>query len=194
VWYGEYLTALGRFDQALTEMDRAFETAPLSPVVNLSLAARFYYARQLPQAVEQSQKTLALDQAFVPAHTLLARVYTQQGSQTQALAEFKKALEISGGDTDELAALGYGYAAARQDSDAKKVLVELKDRAQQTYVQPLGMASIHLALGQKDQAMNRLRAAFNDRSTGLVYLKVDPVFDPLRADARFVDLLRRMGM
>jgi Tfp pilus assembly protein PilF len=96
--------------------------------------------------------------------------------------------------TDELAALGYGYAAPRQDSDAKKVLDELKDRAQQTYVQPLGMASIHLALGQKDQAMDWLQAAFNNRSTGLVYLKVDPVFDPLRADARFVDLLRRMGM
>jgi TolB-like protein/Flp pilus assembly protein TadD len=194
VCYGEYLTALGRFDQALTEMDRAFETAPLSPVVNLSLAARSYYARQFPEAVEQSQKTLALDQAFVPAHTLLARVYTQQRSQKQALTEFKKALEISGGGTDELAALGYGYAAARQDSDAKKVLDELKDRAQQTYVQPLGMASIHLALGQKDQAMDWLQAAFNNRSTGLVYLKVDPVFDPLRADARFVDLLRRMGM
>src|ERR1035441_494145 len=77
-------------------MDRAFETAPLSPVVNLSLAARSYYARQFPEAVEQSQKTLALDQAFVPAHTLLARVYTQQRSQKQALTEFKKALEISG--------------------------------------------------------------------------------------------------
>jgi tetratricopeptide (TPR) repeat protein len=194
VWYGEYLTALGRFDQATAEMSRAFETSPMLPVVNLALAQRAYYARQYSQAVELSQKTLALDQAFVPAHSLLARAYAQQGSATQALAEFQKALDASGGDTNELAAQGYGFATAHQEAAAKKVLEELKQRSQQTYVQPLWIATVQVAIGQKDQALDSLQAAFDDRSAGLVFLKVDPVFDVLHGDARFAGLLKRMGL
>jgi serine/threonine-protein kinase len=194
VWYGEYLTALGRFDQATAEMSRAFETSPMLPVVNLALAQRAYYARQYSQAVELSQKTLALDQAFVPAHSLLARAYAQQGSATQALAEFQKALDASGGDTNELAAQGYGFATAHQEAAAKKVLEELKQRSQQTYVQPLWIATVQVAIGQKDQALDSLQAAFDDRSAGLVFLKVDPVFDVLHGDARFAGQLKRMGL
>jgi serine/threonine-protein kinase len=194
VWYGEYLTALSRFDPANAEMNRAFETSPMLPVVNLALAERAYYARQFPRAVELSQKTLALDQAFVPAHGLLARAYIQQGSAAQALAEFQKALEASGGDTNELAAQGYGFASAHQEAAAAKVLDELKQRSQQTYVQPLWIATVQVALGRKDQALDSLQSAFDDRSAGLVFLKVDPVFDSLRADARFTALLTRMGL
>jgi len=194
VWYGEFLTALSRFDQAANEINRAFETSPMSPVVNLATAARSYYARQYAQAVEQCQKTLALDQGFIPAHSLLARVYSQQGSSPQALAEFQKALDASGGDTNDLAAQGYGYATAHQTAEARKVLEDLKQRAQQTYVQPLSIAAIHVALGQKDQSLDALQTALDDRSVGLVFLKVDPVFDLLHSDARFTSLLKRMGM
>ena len=193
VWYGEYLIATGHPDQAAAEVNKAFENSPMSPVVNLAVASRSYYARQYGPAIEQAQKTLALDQAFNPARSLLARAYAQQGSQTQALAEFKKALDASGGDTNELAGLGYGYAVAHQEAEAKKVLDDLKERSQQTYVQPLWLAEIQLALGQKDQALDRLQAAFDDRSAGLVFLKVDPAFDGLHSDSRFTDLLRRMS-
>jgi serine/threonine-protein kinase len=194
VWYGEYLTAVSRFDQASTEMNRAFETSPMLPVVNLALAERAYYAHQYPQAVELAQKTLALDQAFVPAHGMLARSYTQRGTTDQALAEFKKALDASGGDTNELAAQGYGFAAAHQEGAARKVLDELKQRSQQTYVQPLWIATVQVAIGQRDQALDSLQTAFDDRSAGLVFLRVDPVFDALHNDARFAGLLKRMGL
>jgi TolB-like protein/Tfp pilus assembly protein PilF len=194
VWYGEFLSALGRFDQAATEMNRALETSPMLPVVNLAVAERAYYARQFPQAVELSQKTLALDQAFVPAHSMLARAYARQGATAQALAEFQKALDLSGGDTNELAAQGYEFAAAHQETEAKKILDELKQRSQQTYVQPLWIATVQVGLDQKDQALDSLQVAFDDRSAGLVFLKVDPVFDPLRGDSRFGALLKRMGM
>ena len=194
IWYGAYLTALSRFDQATAELNRAIEAAPMLPTVNLALAERAYYAHQWAQAVELSQKTLALDQNFVPAHSLLARAYAQQDAAAQAQAEFQKALDLSGGDNNELAAQAYGFAAAHKEADAKKLLDDLKQRAQQTYVQPLWIARIQVTLGQKDQALDSLQQAVDDRSANLVYLKVDPAFTPLQSDARFTALVKRMGM
>ena len=70
----------------------------------------------------------------------------------------------------------------------------MKERSQQTYVQPMWLAVIHVALGEKDQAFDWMQKAFEDRSAWLVYLKVDPLFDPVRSDPRFTDLLRRVGL
>src|SRR6185369_17220240 len=156
--------------------------SPMLPVVNMALAGRAYYARQYPKAEELSQKTISLDRTCGPAHDLLARTYVQQGPIDKALAEFSRALEASGGDTNQLAAEGYGFAMAHREADARKVLAELKQRSQQTYVQPLWIATVQVAIGQKDQALDSLQSAFDDHSAGLVYLKVDPVFDSLHTD------------
>jgi serine/threonine protein kinase/Tfp pilus assembly protein PilF len=193
-WYGEYLMVLGRFDEAQREMTRALELNPVSPVINLALGSRFYYAHQYPLAVDQIQKTLDGEPAFVPAHVALGRTWQQSGKQNEAIAEFRKALDLSQGDTNELAWLGQGYAAAHQDAEARKILSDLKERGQQTYVQPLALALIHTLLGEKDQAFDWLQRAFEDHSTGLVYLKVDPAWDRLRGDSRFADLQARVGL
>jgi hypothetical protein len=111
-----------------------------------------------------------------------------------ALGEFRRALYLSQGDNNELAWLGQGYAAAHREADARKTLAELKERAQQTYVQPIAVALIHGLLNERDQAFDWLQRAFDDRSTGLVYLKVDPVWDGLRNDPRFAGLQSRVGL
>jgi serine/threonine protein kinase/tetratricopeptide (TPR) repeat protein len=193
-WYGELLMAQGHSDRAQEEMTRAYQLDPLSPVLSLALGYRFYYARQYAQAIEQCQKVLSMDASFVPAHVYLGRSYQQKPSLPEALAEFKKALQISEGDTNELAALGQAYAVAHQESEARKILDQLKERSQQTYVQPMWIAVIHVGLGEKDQAFDWMQKAYDDRSAWLVYLKVDPLFDPVRNDPRFADLLRRVGL
>ena len=193
-WYGEYLMVLGRFDESLAEMNRASELNPLSPALNLALGYRFYYAHRYPEAIDQIQKTLAMDARFVPAHVYLGRSYEQKGTYSEAVAEMRKAFDLSEGDTNELAALGHSYALSRQDAEAKKILDQLKERSQQTYVQPSLIAVIQLALGDKNQAFDWLQKAYEDRSAGLLYLKVDPAFDGVRSDPRFVDLLRRVGL
>jgi eukaryotic-like serine/threonine-protein kinase len=193
-WYGEYLMVLGRFDEAHTEMNRASELNPLSPALNLALGYRFYYAHEYPQAIDQIQKTLAMEATFVPAHVYLGRAYEQKGTYPVAIAEMRKALDLSEGDTNELAALGHAYAVSHQDAEAKKILDQLKERSQQTYVQPSLIALIHVGLGDKNQAFDWLQKAYEDRSAGLLYLKVDPAFDSVRSDPRFVDLLHRVGL
>jgi serine/threonine-protein kinase len=160
----------------------------------VALGYRFYYARKLPDAIEQCQKTAAMDSAFAAAHVCLGRAYLQKPSPAEAVAEFRKALQLSDGDTNDLAALGLALAASRQPAEARKILDQLKDRSQQTYVQPMWPAVIHIALGESDQAFDWMRRAYEDRSAWLVYLKVDPLFDSVRQDARFADLMRRVGL
>jgi tetratricopeptide (TPR) repeat protein len=193
-WFGEYSMVRGRFDDALTEMNRAHDLEPFSLIINLALGYRFYYAGQYEQAIEQCQRTLAMDSSFIPAQLFLARAYEEKNMYPEAIAEFRKALEFSGDGTNELAALGHAYAVAHQQTEARKILKDLKERSQQTYVQPMWIAAIHLGLGEKDQAIDWLQKAYEDRSVWLVYLKVDPFFAPLRSDPRFVDLLRRVGL
>jgi TolB-like protein/thioredoxin-like negative regulator of GroEL len=192
--YGDYLLALGRFDDALAEFNRAHELDPSSPVTNLALGMRFYYARDYPRAIEQCQQTSTAEPLFVPAHVCLGRPYEQKGSYPEAIAELQKALDLSGGDTNQVAALGRAYAVSGQTKDALKTLTELNTRSQQTYVQPAWVAVIHVAMGDTDQAFGWLEKAFADQSTSLVLLKVDPAFDPVRKDLRFVDLVKRVGL
>ena len=194
LWYGEYLSASGRFDEALSELNRALEQNPLSTDVNLALGYRSYYARQYPQATEQAQKVLGMDATFVPAHVLLGRAYAQRSIFADATAEFRKALDLSEGDTNDLAALGYAQALSRQEGEARKTLDELKKRSQDTYVQPMWLAVIELGLGEKNQAFDYMEKAYSDRSAWLVNLKVDPFFDSVRSDPRFADLQRRVGL
>ncbi|MBV8906364.1 MAG: tetratricopeptide repeat protein [Acidobacteriia bacterium] len=194
VWYSDFLSAMGRFDEAQTELNRAAETSPLSPVVNLAIASRSYYARQYPAAIEQSQKTLAMDPSFASAHLLLGRAQLQNGDFPAATAELQKALELSEGDNNELAAVAYGNALAHRPAEARKILEDLNTRSRQTYVQPLALATIYIGLGERNAAFDMLSKAYEDRSAGLVYLKVDPVFDPISSDPRFADLVRRIGL
>jgi serine/threonine-protein kinase len=193
-WYGEYLMVQGRFDEAQAEMNRASELNPLSPALSLALGYRFYYAHQYPAAIEQIQKTLAMDAKFVPAHVYLGRAYEQKGTYPEAISEMRKALDLSEGDTNELAALGHTFAVSHQEGEAKKILDQLKERSQQTYVQPSLIAVIHAGMGDKNQAFDWLQKAYDDRSAGLLYLKVDPAFDSVRSDSRFLDVLRRVGL
>jgi serine/threonine protein kinase/tetratricopeptide (TPR) repeat protein len=193
-WYAEYLMALSRFDEALTEMNRAHELDPLSQVTNLAPGLRQYYSKQYQPAINVFQKTVASDALFVPAHVYLGRAYEQAGVNRDAIAEFRKALDLSEGDTNELAALGHAYAVSHQESEARKILQQLTDRAQQTYVQPTWVAVIHIGLGENDQAFDWLQRAYEDRSAWLVNLKIDPFFDPVRSDQKFTDLVRRVGL
>ena len=185
---------MGRSEEAQVEMNRALEIEPVSLVINRAVASNYYFARQYDRAIAQCRKAILMDPTFNGARIFLGRALEQSGARAEAITEFQKALELSDGNSNELAALGHAYALAGKRDEAMKILTELKERSKQTYVQPGWIAVIHIALGMNDQAFEWLQKAFEDRSGWLIYLKVDPLFDPIRSDPRFTDLVRRVGL
>ena len=191
-WYANLLTSLGRWDEALREVRRAQELDPLSLIISGALGWISYFARQFDETIERCHKTLEMDPDFVLAHLWLGMAYEQKGILEEAIAEFQRAIALSGSGTETLAALGHAYAVSGNRAHARTVLDQLRALASQKYVSPYRLSAIHVALGEVRQAFEWLERACEEKSHWLVFLKVDPVFDPLRSDPRFQDLLRRV--
>lgn len=191
-WYGEHLALMGRFDEGIAEIQRAQEIDPLSLIINTDLGASFSRARQYDQAIEQLRKTLEMDPNFERAYAFLAYAYAQKGMCQEAVAAAQKRRQLNPG-ADSLAGLGQIYATCGKRGEAENIIAKLKKLSKHQYVSPLGFTVIYTALGEKDQAFAWLEKSCAEREVG-VNLKTDPIFDPLRSDPRFADLLRRVGL
>jgi len=189
-----YLAAMGRFDEALREMKRAQELDPLSVEKIAGIGEILYFQRQYDQAIEQYRKALEMDPNSGFVHWALGRPLTAQGKYDEAIVEFQKAIPLSGDSPDEPAELARAYALSGRRDQAQKILEELKRQSDHKHVAPTVMAAIYGALGDKAQAFASLNKAFNERDFLLVLLNVEPMFDPLRSDSRFVELSRRVGL
>ena len=193
-WYGNsVLSILGRFDEAIAEGKQAQDLDPISLVINMDLGDTFIYARQYDKAIEQLQKTVEMDRNWYSVRLGLGLAYESKGSFTEAIAEYQKATQLDG-DPYALAYLGHAYGASGDNENASKVLEQLKEIAKQRAVSPFSFALVCVGLGQSEQAVEWLEKSFQERAFADVgYIKVDPRFDSLRSNPRFVELLRRMG-
>jgi TolB-like protein/Tfp pilus assembly protein PilF/tRNA A-37 threonylcarbamoyl transferase component Bud32 len=192
-WYSLFLAAMGRHDEALAEIKLAHELDPLSLIINEALGWPFYLARQYDQAIEQYERTLEMEPNFTPTYYDLGRAYLHKGRLKDAIRVHRKLVELSGGQWNAKAALGHTYAVAGKQEAARKILSELVALSNRSYVSPYDIARIYAGLGDKDEALAWLEKAYQERNNYLIYLKVDPDFDPLRSDPRFDDLLHRLG-
>jgi serine/threonine-protein kinase len=191
-WYALHLMAMERFDEASTQLKLAQELEPLSLSINVSIGLPFYWSRRHDQATEQFKKTLEMDQTFSLGHVLLGQAYVQMGMHDEAIAELQEARRLD--NTPQVKAiLGYAYAVSGRNSEALRMLTELDQLAACRYVSPYFRALIYAGLGEKTQAFAWLDKAYEERNEWLVWLKVDPKLDSLRADPRFADLLHRVG-
>jgi Flp pilus assembly protein TadD len=146
------------------------------------------------QAIEQLKKTLELDKSFVMARHYLGQAYERKGMYQEAIAELQKVRDLYGQSQIASGLLGHAYAVTGLRVEAQKIVGKLKEQSQREYVWPYNMAIIHVALGDKEQAFESLEKACEDGSEDLIYLNVDPTFDPLRSDPRFTALVRRIGL
>jgi eukaryotic-like serine/threonine-protein kinase len=192
--YGMYLALIGQFDRAMIELKQAQKLDPLSPWISADLGLVFYVARRYDEAIQQFQETLEIDQNFAQAHLNLGFAYEQKGMYEGAIVEMRKAVSLSGDRTKFVGYLGYAYAVAGKRTEAQKMIDEWKAASSQGYASPYHLARIYTGLGEKDQAFNWLEKAAQERYSSMVWLRVDPLWDPLRSDPRFADLLRRVGL
>jgi serine/threonine protein kinase/tetratricopeptide (TPR) repeat protein len=195
-WHSLALESLRHSEEAIAEQKRALELDPLSLINNRILGLDFYYARQYDQAIEQEQATLKMDPNFFFVHMQMGLAYVQKSMYKEGIAECEKELLINPRHPYALSALGYAHAVAGKGADAQKILDQLSAISEQKYVPAISRVGIYVGLGNKEKAFDWLAKAYEDRSVGssFVMLKLDPVYDPLRSDPRFADLLRRMNL
>ncbi len=189
-----YLMAIGRTQESIAEMNRARDLEPLSISTNFSLGWRLYMARQYDQAIEQLRNTIEMDPNFALSHLVLGQAYEQKKSYDQAVAEFQKAASISHDSVPAIPALGHAYAIAGRKPETQNALDQLLEKSKKQYVSPFYVAIVYAGLNDNEQALDWLEKAYEDRSNGIVFLKVDPQRDALRSNPRFQNLLKRLAL
>ena len=193
--YAYYLAAQARLDEAMAEARRARDIDPLSPRRNTSVAGILFYARRPAEAIPELQRALSLNSGFATAHFGLGRSYAALKDFTEAIAAIERSLE-PGREVGRLAELARIYADAGRPTDARRVLDEILARTttSSARVSPDTLAYVYVALGEYDRAFDLLQQAVADRSSGLLWLKVDPRVDAIRHDSRFAALVSRVGL
>ncbi len=186
------LMAMGRFDEAIAEGRRAEELDPLSPVISMDLGANLTRARRFDEAIAQLSRTLTLDPNFYAARYALGTADHAKGNYADAIAEFRKALALD--DDPWVKALpARSWVESGQRDEAARILAELQSEALHRYVTSAAFALVFAALGEKDKAFVWLEREISERASRPPLFSVNPVFDDLRDDPRFQDLLRRIA-
>lgn len=192
--YAALLAATGRSAQALKEIRRAMELDPLSLSTNVELAWNYYVSRDFDAAMRQSWKTLVLEPTFSPAQNTLGLAYEQLNMYEEAITELQNACVCSDRHPAAIAALGHANAAAGRHNEAAEAVGELDQLSQSRYVSPYWRSIACLGLGQIDAALAWVETACEEHDVWLVWLKVEPRFDPLRSQSRFTRALAELGL
>ncbi|HWC76723.1 MAG TPA: protein kinase, partial [Blastocatellia bacterium] len=193
-WYALDLAGMGRIDEALEMMKRAQDLDPLSLIISLNVARVYYFARDYDRAIEQCRKALEMFPDFALALRRLGQAYSQKQMYPEAIEAFRSAIENSHNDSETMAALAHTFALSGRPEEAERILSDMMEMSKTLYVSPYSVARVHTGLGDKEQALDWLEKACEQRHGILAYLKVEPVFDPLRSEPRFIGLLRKMGL
>jgi serine/threonine-protein kinase len=193
-WYAWLLMALDRRDEALSEGRAALELDPVSVSVRRSMGWLNHYAGHSNAAVQHLTRAVEMDPTASENHRVLGVAYAQAGMYDDAEASFEEAMALSVRSVYAVAGLGYLYALRGQKREAEGTLAELQTRAQTEYVSPVALVTVHVALGNIDDALTWLRRAHEERRGWMAYLKVEPLLDPLRANMEFTKLLQAMQL
>ena len=188
--YSRFLASRRRMDEAIAQIGRAVDLDPLSLSLQANRALLDYFAGSYGEAETRLRTVLRSDSTDVLALWGLALVAEQQGRMDEAIALLTPISDVS---LNRKASLGHAYAAAGRTGEAKRVLAELRTAAKGKYVPAYYFALVHGGLGERDEALRALERAYEERSTVLAYLLIDPRLAPLREEPRFVALAERLG-
>ena len=191
-WYAWHLSLMGRYPEAIVEMKKAQNLDPLSLIIQADLAELLVIAHQYDESIQESRKAIEMDPNFAMAHNQLGQAYLQKKMNEPAVAQLQMAVQLSDGSPTCVANLARAQSASGNKSEALKLLAELKKRSNASYSHGSEIAAVYAGLGDANQAMSWLEKAYDERFNPGVLLR--PGFDPLRSDARFQDIVRRVGL
>jgi TolB-like protein/Flp pilus assembly protein TadD len=184
----------GRHAEAIPEIDRGCALDPLSPITKTMGATFRFQARQFDAVAPALQKVLELDPNFWVAHIVFTKLYLHEGRYEEALASAMKARESSAGNTEAISLIGQTYGVMGRRDEAEKILAELQALSARKFVPPYNFATVYIGLGEMQAALDWLEKAYNVRDVHMIFLGVEPKWDPLRSHPRFESLLRRVGL
>jgi len=200
-WYASYLMQMGKFSQAKTEIEEAHKLDPLSPIISSNTGLYSYYEHNYDDAIVKYKLTLQSDPDFWVARHYLALAYVQKGMHDDAIRELRSLIkapasgpvpdEVVASETEASASLGFVYGMAGKRAEAEDIIKKLERLAQRRYVSALYFAIVYAGLKDNDHAIEFLNKAYDDRHPGLVLIRIEPMFDALRSDERFKQLVKR---
>jgi DNA-binding winged helix-turn-helix (wHTH) protein/TolB-like protein/tetratricopeptide (TPR) repeat protein len=192
-FYAHLLSNTGRHAEALAKIKRAREIEPLNLRINALEGLFLLHAGQIDEAIDRLQKTLELEPNYRLANMFAARAYTEKGMYPEANAASRKAREISGGGTESVAFGVYPLVQSGKTAEAQAALDELLNLSNERYVPPYNLALVYNALGESEKALDYLERSFAEKDVRMVFLKVEPKWNNLRNEPRFITLMQRMN-
>ena len=193
-WHAINLMVMGRAEESLAAIRRALEIDPLSIPINTEYGVLLYFARRYDEALAQYHKLRQMEPDRASIENGIAGIYMTKGLIREALTHFENYKNSYPNEPHAIASLGHAYAITGNRDAALRMLAELEALAKRKYVPAYNVAFIHAGLGDHDRALAWLEKAYQERFIVLTWVKVDPIFDPLRSDPRFIDLLRRLNL
>jgi TolB-like protein/Tfp pilus assembly protein PilF len=192
-WYAEYLMAVGRADDSIAMVQTAYRLDPLSSVLSASRGMILYLARRYEESIAGLRKALEIDPGHFLLHFRLGLVQAQSQAVPAAIAAMQRSVALSDRSTETLTGLAQVFAAAGLDRDMQAVVEELRGHRADRYVSPYNLGRVFAAARDRERTFEWLERAVEERNPDLIELRAEPVFDTVRDDARFSDLLRRIG-
>jgi len=193
-YYANYLLVMEQFEEAIAEARHAEALDPVSLAAGTNTATALYFAGRYDESIQHSLQVLETDPKFVGAYEDLGRAYLEKGLIDDSIVAFQKAVEGSGRGPHYVASLAHAYAVAGHEKKARTLLRELRQSGKKTYVSPYAFALVEAGLGHKDEAFAWLETAYEQRSSALPFIKINPRVAPLRSDPRFQSLLSRLDL
>jgi serine/threonine-protein kinase len=178
----------------LESLGRASELDPLHGEISFWVARFRLYQGDTVGAIAQSQKVLETHPHFHRAHVTMGHAYLEQGNPEAALENYRRAQALEGSVPAYDAFIARGLAVTGDEEKASRILSGLVERAIDRYIRPEMLAIGYAAIGDLDEAMAQLQRALEARSAGMIYLLVDPMYDPLRDDPRFREMVKKVGL
>jgi serine/threonine protein kinase/TolB-like protein/Tfp pilus assembly protein PilF len=191
-WYAYYLASMKRFDEAVVHVRRAQEIEPVSLSISTDVGEIYYWQGQYDRAVEQLRGVLQVEPTFAMAHNILGLTYLKMGRVGEAIKELESAERLSTGPR-MLSTLGYAYGVSGNRAKARQTLDALQTLAASRYTSSFAVAIAHAGMGEKNEALEQLELALNERSDTMAVLSVYPPLDALRNEPRFRELMKKVG-